>query len=108
MRMWEELSFRDFKSYGWQWQRSRVWKPERANVLWLVMSIAYVWVISMGTRAADCEALRKELTRGKKRRISLFTMGLRFFQRWLSMGRRLAYSLRLTADPTTQSKTVVY
>ena len=40
MRMWEELAFRDFKSYGWQWQRSRVWRAERATVRWLVMARA--------------------------------------------------------------------
>src|ERR1044071_3574258 len=32
-RMWEELAFRDFKSYGWHWERSHVWDPEHANRL---------------------------------------------------------------------------
>ena len=108
MRMWEELAFRDFKSYGWQWQRSRVWKAERANVLWLVMAITYVWVISMGTRVDESKILRRELTRGRKRRVSLFALGLRFLQRWLSMGRRLTYNLHLTTDSMTRSKSVVY
>lgn len=55
MRMWEELAFRDFKSYGWQWQRSHVWNPDHANILWLVMALAYVWVISMGTHVIHSE-----------------------------------------------------
>ena len=40
MRMWEELGFKDLKSNGWQWQRSRVREPERAERLWLVMALA--------------------------------------------------------------------
>jgi hypothetical protein len=39
-RMWEELAFRDLKSYGWRWEKSRVWNPEHANRLWLVMALA--------------------------------------------------------------------
>lgn len=108
MRMWEELAFRDFKSYGWQWHRSRVWNAERANILWLVMAIAYVWVLSMGTHASGCQRLRRELTRGKKRRISLFTLGLRFLQRRLGLGQPLIYNLRLSPYPTTLQKSVVY
>ena len=30
--MWEELTFRDCKSGGWQWRQSRVWNPERADM----------------------------------------------------------------------------
>lgn len=108
MRMWEELAFRDFKSYGWQWQRSRVWKADHANVLWLVMAIAYVWVISMGTHAVHSQTLMRELTRGRKRRLSLFSLGLRLLRRWLYLGRALIYDILLIAAPLTTSKSVVY
>ena len=40
MGMWEELAFKDLKSNGWQWQRSRVREPERGERLWLVMALA--------------------------------------------------------------------
>ena len=108
MRMWEELAFRDFKTSGWQWQRSRVWKAEHANILWLVMAVAYVWVISMGTHVENSPMLKKELTRGKERRLSLFSLGLRYLQRRLSTGRRLICSLSLVADPPATSKSVVH
>ena len=77
LRIWEELAFRDFKSTGWQWQRSRVWKPEHANRLWLVMALAYVWMVSLGTRVIRTPKLRRELTRGRAWRRSVFHLGLR-------------------------------
>ncbi len=51
VRMWEELAFRDFKSGGWDWQRSRVWSASHAMRLWLVMALAYLWMISVGSWA---------------------------------------------------------
>ena len=108
MRMWEELAFRDFKTSGWQWRRSRVWKAEHANRLWLAMAVAYVWVISMRTRVVNSQMLKSELMRGKKRRLSLFSLGLRDLRRRISTGRRLTYSLLLIADPPPSSKSVVY
>jgi predicted metal-dependent peptidase len=38
---WEELALRDFKSTGWQWQRSHVRTLGAANRLWLVRATAY-------------------------------------------------------------------
>jgi Transposase DDE domain len=80
-RMWEELAFRDFKSMGWQWQRSRVWQPEHANRLWLVLALAYAWMLSLGTQGACLKEVRPELSRGRTRRHSLFALGLRLFRR---------------------------
>jgi hypothetical protein len=80
-RMWEELAFRDFKSMGWQWQKSRVWEPEHANRLWLVLALTYAWVLSLGTQGAYLQRVRPELTRGKKLRLSLFRLGLRLLSR---------------------------
>ena len=108
MRMWEELAFRDFKSYGWQWQRSRVWRAERANILWLVMALAYVWMLSLGTQVAHTPRLKRELTRGKRPRFSLFTLGLRLLRRWLSLKRRLSVRLHLIAQSPPLPKSVVY
>ena len=108
MRMWEELAFRDFNTSGWQWQRSRVWNAERANILWLVMAVAYVWVISMGTRVVNSQTHKRALMRGNQRRFSLFSMELRDLHRRLSTGCRLTFSLYLIADPPGSLKSVVY
>ena len=106
-RWWEELAFKDCKSNGWNWQRSHVWDPEHANRLWLVMALASAWVISMGTQVRDHRRLRAELTRGTGIRNSLFNLGLRYFQRWTSLGRRLPCRIKLLPNPQTVPKTVV-
>jgi hypothetical protein len=62
--MWEELAFRDFKSNGWHWHRSRVWDTAHANRLWLVMALAYAWALSLGTQAAHQRELWREVARG--------------------------------------------
>ena len=94
-RMWEELAFRDFKSMGWQWQKSRVWDPEHANRLWLVLTLAYAWVLSLGTQGACIGQVRPELTRGKKRRLSLFALGLRLLSRAKELFSKIAYAFDL-------------
>jgi Transposase DDE domain len=107
LRMWEEVAFRDLKSMGWQWQRSRVWTPEHAKRLWLVMALAYAWTLSLGTRVIRTPALRQELTRGKDWRRSVFQLGLRLLTRWLTLGRRLFYELWLIPHLPTLPKSVV-
>jgi hypothetical protein len=108
LRMWQELAFRDFKSSGWQWQRSHVWKPKRAAILWLVMALAYVWVLSLGTQVVINPEWLRELSRGKVRRKSLFQLGLSYLQRWIDLGRQLYYHLCLIPHIPGLSKSVVY
>jgi hypothetical protein len=110
IRMWQELAFKDFKSTGWQWQRSHVWKPEHANILWLVMSLAYVWVISMGSHVISNMQFRVELTRGnpnKGFRKSVFQLGLSFLKRWVDLGRELIYELLLIPHFSAFQKSLV-
>ena len=45
-RAWHEHSFRDLKSFGFHWQQSHVWTPERAQRLLLILTLAYAWAIS--------------------------------------------------------------
>lgn len=49
IRYWQEASFRDLKSDGWQWQVSRVWPPDHAERLILVMALAYAITLCAGT-----------------------------------------------------------
>jgi hypothetical protein len=107
VRMWEELAFRDLKSGGWEWQRSRVWQPAHANRLWLVMALAYVWTLSLGTQVVRDRTLRKELSRGKRWAHSVFRLGLRLLRRALSLGRELLCDLLLIPHEPILAKTVV-
>ena len=81
-RNWQEQSFRDLKSQGWQWGRSQVRQVAHAQHLLLLLVLAYAWMLSLGAQAV----LRQAATRLKRtasgtlgRRLSLFQDGLQVF-----------------------------
>lgn len=78
-RVWQEEGFRDLKSGGWQWQRSQVRHLAHAQRLLLALSLAYAWTLSLGTQAIRAgKALRRQLVSGRRRRLSVFRLGLRY------------------------------
>jgi hypothetical protein len=46
-----EQGFQSTKRAGWQWQRTRLTKPERAARLWLAVAVATLWLLSVGGEA---------------------------------------------------------
>jgi hypothetical protein len=56
LRIWVELGFRVLKSLGWQWQRSRRTDPGRVARHWLVLAVATLWTVAVGTRVEDADA----------------------------------------------------
>ncbi len=82
VRMWQEESFRDLKSGGWQWQASHIHDPQRAERLILVLALAYTWCLTQGILARSSEpALRLQVITGAQSGFSLFRDGLRFIKR---------------------------
>lgn len=81
-RNWQEQSFRDLKSGGWHWGQSRIRLPHHVANLLLVLVVAYVWLIALGSQAV-AEGCAHPLVRrpdGTLRRSwSLFREGLRYF-----------------------------
>lgn len=81
-RNWQEQSFRDLKSGGWQWAHSRVWHPERMARLMMILVVAYGWVIGLGCYAVHHQRVRGLIRRPdgtSRRQWSLFKEGLQFF-----------------------------
>jgi hypothetical protein len=85
-RMWIEDGYRDFKSDGWDWQSSRITDPNRAERLWLAMSVATLWMLTLGTKV---ERQHQALPKGRNplpnrpapqhpqlRHLSCFALGL--------------------------------
>jgi hypothetical protein len=68
LRFDQEVSFRDLKSDGFNWQRSHVWLPEHAERLLLVLVLAYWLVLALGQRLA-------RPPRGRAARWSAFRRG---------------------------------
>jgi Transposase DDE domain len=97
LRMWEEAAFRDLKSNGFNWQSSRVRQPDHANRLWLILALAYAWMVSLGTLVQERESLRHQVAHGDRERVSVFRLGLRWLDRCLQRRRKLNFEPRL--DP---------
>ncbi len=48
LRAWIECGFKDCKRGGWDWQQTKMTRPERASRLWLTMAVATLWTVSVG------------------------------------------------------------
>ncbi len=64
-RSWIESSYRDVKSDGWQWQRTRLTNPERAERQWLAMAVALLWTITLGSEQ-EAESEREVIANGSE------------------------------------------
>lgn len=51
LRAWIEQGFKLTKRAGWQWQKTRMIDAERAERLWLAVSVATLWLVSVGGQA---------------------------------------------------------
>ena len=87
-RAWVEGEFKDLKRGGWQWHLTRMTHPERAARMWLVLAVAQLYSVSLGSQVeADTpppqlEALppthiarRTATGQPQPRRLSLATLG---------------------------------
>jgi hypothetical protein len=88
-RSWIESSYRDVKSDGWQWHKTRLREPARAERLWLAMAVATLWTVTMGNDEqrqlqetlkdkgiAYDEVQQKSELKNSNRNISCFLQGL--------------------------------
>jgi hypothetical protein len=76
-RYWQEAAFRDLKSDGWHWHTARIFLPNHANRLVLVLIVAYAWMLTLGTYAFDDPDLRRFVTKPSDKPFALFRLGLR-------------------------------
>lgn len=81
-RSWQEQTFRDLKSGGWQWHTSRIRRPDHVARLLVLLALAYAWLLALGSQAVAAQRAQPLLRRagGPPRRFwSLFKEGLRYF-----------------------------
>jgi hypothetical protein len=104
LRSWIEGQFKDIKSGGWQWQRTRMTDPKRVSRLWLVLALALLYSVSLGSQLeagqpasrpselpASHVAHRTATTRPQPRRLSLVTQGRLAFLARLILNRPLLH-----------------
>jgi hypothetical protein len=102
-RTWEEELFRDLKSFGWQWQRSRVRRPERVERLLLALALATLWVVCLAQRVLR-RGWRPLLEERSRRCYSTFQLGLRWLTRQLATDQPVHCSFHLWAESTAPLK----
>lgn len=82
-RMWIEELFRDLKSFGWNWQDSRLTQPDRVDRLLLVLTLATLWLLALAQYVVETDQLHW-LEERSRRCYSLFQVGLRWLRRCLT------------------------
>ncbi|MDQ6906570.1 MAG: transposase [Chloroflexota bacterium] len=96
LRVWVELGFKALKSIGWQWQRTQRSDPDRVARHWLVLAIATLWTVAVGTRVEEATARAIGPTRlwrpphqawGEPRTVSIFAQGWGWLVRQVVRGR---------------------
>lgn len=83
MRSWIEQGFKVIKRGGWQWQRTRMTHADRAERLWVAVSLATLWLVEVGglaefePRPETMPPLRVRAVRPDRPRLHrLFRVGL--------------------------------
>ncbi len=84
-RFWIEPTFRDWKGYGFDLERSKIDDLERLNVLLLGIALTTLWMIYIGDWLTD-QGHRHLLTPDHKSDYSLFRLGRDYLQRCQTMG----------------------
>ena len=87
-RMWHEHAFRDEKSHGFCWQESHVTTAARMHRLLLILALAQLWLMLLGTYAQS-QTWKRQLgghRRDERRRYSLLRWGWILLQRCLDTG----------------------
>jgi hypothetical protein len=83
-RFWIEPMFRDDKSFGFNLQTSHLRDPVRMERLLLIVSLAYLWIVFLGSLALFCGAIRF-FDRADRRDRSVFAYGLGWLPRLLRL-----------------------
>ncbi len=87
-RFWIELTFRDWKSYGFDLEQSQIDDPDRLQVLLLGIAWTTVWMLHIGdwlTRHGHAQLLAP----AHRTDYSFFRLGRDYMQRALTMGWRI-------------------
>jgi len=96
-RFWTEPLFGDCKEGGFRLSTSRLKHAERLSRLFLVVALAYVWMVCLGVQAI-CEGVADLVDRSNRRTLSIFKTGWRWFKRQIKLGHIVPIYLALPGD----------
>lgn len=76
IRYWIECGFKDVKRGLFHWEQTKMTCPQRAERLWLVISIALLWLTALGDEASDMPQWQSlKLARTQTRLLSVPVLG---------------------------------
>ena len=81
-----ETFFSDQKSRGFNLQQSHISDPDRIARFLIVTCLAYVWIIYLGVQVRDKVPVLKMIHRADRCDLSLFQLGIRYFEYLLNRG----------------------
>lgn len=105
LRSWIEQGFKVIKSGGWQWHKTRMTQPDRAERLWVAVAVATLWLVEVGGLAEfepRAETIPQFRERGRRRLHRVFRVGLGLIVAGLLRGEVLAGRVVPDAWPKAQ------
>ncbi len=100
VRMDTEQSFRDDKSGGFDMADTHLMHAERLERLLLALAIAKLWCHELGEQVlAGGKSTRRTIDPGSERELSIFQLGLRWFQRCVSININLLPNFQAHLSP---------
>jgi hypothetical protein len=81
-RMWIEEMFGDFKSNGFDLEKTRLRHFQRLSRLTLVIAFVYVWLVAFGSKGIKASQ-RHLVDRNDRRDLSVFRIGIDLFDRFV-------------------------
>jgi hypothetical protein len=84
-RAWVEPMYRDFKTFGWNIEASRIRDPRRLSRLLLGIALAYVWLLQLASHVVK-RGWRRFVDRTARRTLSYFRIGWNWLLRCINHG----------------------
>jgi len=94
-RMWIEEMFGDLKTHGFDLERTHLRHFMRLSRLTLAVALLYVWLVAFGSQVIKT-GLRRLVDRADRRDLSIFRIGYRMVERYLTNELILSISLVLS------------
>jgi len=93
-RFWTEPLFRDCKEGGFRLNTTPMQQPERLSRLLLVVATAYLWLTCVGA-SVIATGVAATVDRAKRRTLSVFKTGWRWFKRQHKLGHSVTFTFKL-------------
>jgi hypothetical protein len=94
-----ETLFKDFKSEGFNLDKSKISEPDRLNRLLIICAIAYMWLIGLGGSIQAKKSWIRRVYKTQKETFNLFTIGKRLFKYLIKNGLRIPDIFKIFDPP---------